>query len=313
MLLQPLIDGVGLDASEIYKKILTELKKHISGDEQVLELMFITLVADGHTLLEGVPGVAKTTMTKALADTIAADFKRVQGTPDVTPSDIVGYTFMNQSNQVEVSKGPVFTNILLFDELNRTQPRVMSSLLETLEERQVTLGGTTMDLPKPFNAFATQNPLRIEGTEPLPKVLADRFLMRIPVDYPSREEEGMMIRIKESEEKIVVNKVIGTYEILELQEQAKSIVLPDDVKDYITGIVSETRKSIHIVMGASPRADISFMKCGKAKALIEGRKEVTIDDIKFLARPVLSHRLAVRSTGGIGVNGIIDGIVATYS
>ena len=210
----------------IYKKILTELKKHISGDEQVLERMFITLVADGHTLLEGVPGVAKTTMTKALADTITADFKRVQGTPDVSPSDIVGYTFMNQSNQVEVSKGPVFTNILLFDELNRTQPRVMSSLLETLEERQVTLGGTTMDLPKPFNAFATQNPLRIEGTEPLPKVLADRFLMRIPVDYPSREEEGMMIRIKESEEKIVVNKVIGTYEILELQEQAKSIVLP---------------------------------------------------------------------------------------
>ncbi len=302
-----------MEAKDAYKKILVELKKHISGDEQVLELMFITLVADGHTLLEGVPGVAKTTITKALADTISADFKRIQGTPDVGPSDIVGYTYVDEKNEVQVKKGPVFTNILLFDELNRTQPRVMSALLETLEERQVSLGGLTMKLPSPFNAFATQNPLRIEGTEPLPKVLADRFIMRIPVDYPTREEEGMMLRLKEAEERIEVNKVVTTDDILRMQEDAKSIVLPDNVKDYITGIVAATRKDIHIVMGASPRADISFMKCGKAKALIEGRKEVTIDDIKFLARPVLSHRLSVRSTGGIGVNGIVDGIVATYS
>lgn len=301
-----------MDAHEAYQKILAEMKKHISGDEAVIELLFISIIADGHALLEGVPGVAKTTITKALADTVQADFKRIQGTPDIGPSDIVGYTFLDDKNEVQVKKGPVFTNILLFDELNRTQPRVMSALLETLEERQVTLGGVTMQLPKPFTAFATQNPLRIEGTEPLPKVLADRFIMRIPVDYPSREEEGMMLRIKETEEKIVVSKVVDTSDIIRMQAEAKTVALGDDVKDYITGIVDATRKEIHVVMGASPRADIAFMRCAKAKALIEGRRMVTKDDISFLARPVLSHRLAVRSTGGIGVNGVIDGIIATY-
>lgn len=301
-----------MDAHIAYQKIMAEMKKHISGDEAVLELMFIAVVADGHALLEGVPGVAKTTITKALADTIQAEFKRIQGTPDIGPSDIVGYTYLDEKNETQVSKGPVFTNLLLFDELNRTQPRVMSALLETLEERQVTLGGQSMQLPRPFIAFATQNPLRVEGTEPLPKVLADRFIMRIPVDYPSREDEGMMLRLKEAEAKVVVNKVIDTADVIRIQQEAKSVTLPDDVKDYITGLVQATRKDMHIIMGASPRADIAFMNCGKAKAHIEGRKAVSKDDITFLARPVLSHRLAVRSTGGIGVNGIIDGIVATY-
>ncbi len=301
-----------MEASLAYQKILAEMKKHISGDEKVIELLFISMIADGHALLEGVPGVAKTTITKTLAETIQAVFSRIQGTPDLGPGDIVGYTVLDEKNEVQVKKGPVFTNILLFDELNRTQPRVMSALLETLEERQVTLGGVTMPLPRPFIAFATQNPLRIEGTEPLPKVLADRFLMRIPVDYPSREEEGMMIRLKETEERVAVEKVIGTEDVIRMQGEAMKVVLGDDVKDYITGLIDATRKDIHVVMGASPRADIAFMRCAKAKALIEGRKEVSKEDITFLARPVLSHRLAVRSTGGIGVNGVIDGLVATY-
>lgn len=302
-----------MEAQIAYQKILTELKKYIAGDEKVMELLFISIIADGHALLEGVPGVAKTTMTKALADSMSADFKRIQGTPDLTPSDIVGYTFLNDKNEEEIQKGPVFTNILLFDELNRTQPRVMSALLETLEERQVTLGGKTMPLPKPFVAYATQNPLRIEGTVPLPKVLTDRFIMRIEVDYPSREEEGEMLQLKEDEEKIVINKIVDTDEIIRMQEEAKGVEVSNEIKDYITGIVDATRKEIHIIMGASPRADIAFVRCAKAKALIEGRKKVTLDDIKYLARPVLSHRLSVRSTGGIGVNGIIDGIIATYN
>ncbi|HUB92619.1 MAG TPA: MoxR family ATPase [Candidatus Saccharimonadales bacterium] len=302
-----------MEAQEAYQKILAEMRKHISGDNAVIELMFIAILSEGHAILEGVPGIAKTTITKALADTIQADFRRIQGTPDIGPSDIVGYTYIDEKNETRVSKGPVFTNILLFDELNRAQPKVMSALLETLEEKQVTLGGLTMQLPKPFNAFATQNPLRIEGTEPLPKVLADRFIMRIPVDYPTREEEGMMLRLKEAEETITVNKIIGTEDILRMQQEAKKVTLGDEVKDYITGLVDATRKDIHIVMGASPRADIAFMRCGKAKAMIEGRSEVNRGDITFLARPVLSHRLSVRSTGGIGVNGIIDGIVATYT
>ncbi|MDE1873647.1 MAG: MoxR family ATPase [Candidatus Micrarchaeota archaeon] len=300
-----------VNASDVYKQILEEMKKHIAGKIETIELMVISMVANGHALLEGVPGVAKTTMTKALASTIQADFKRLQGTPDLEPRDIVGYTYLDTDNSVKLVKGPVFTNILLVDELNRAPPKTMSALLETLEERQVTLGGQTLPLMKPFVAFATQNPLTIEGTEPLPKVLADRFIMKISVDYPSMQEEQEMLRIKEREEKIEVKKVIGTADVLALQEQAKKAVLPDDVAQYITKIVDATRKDIHVVMGGSPRADIAFMQCGKAKALLEGRKQVSKDDIRFLARPVLSHRIAVRATGGIGVHGIIDGILAT--
>lgn len=297
--------------NETYKQILEEMKKHIAGKTETIELMLIALVANGHTLLEGVPGVAKTTMTKALASTIEADFKRLQGTPDLMPKDIVGYTYADSDGSVKYQKGPVFTNILLVDELNRAPPKTMSALLETLEERQVSVGGQTMPLLKPFIAFATQNPLTIEGTEPLPKVLADRFIMKISVDYPSMEEEQEMLRIKEREEKVEVRKIIGTQDVLSLQEQAKSVQLPDEVARYITRIVAATRKDIHVVMGGSPRSDLAFMQCGKAKALLEGRSQVTREDIKFLAKPVLSHRIAVRATGGIGVHGIIDGIVAT--
>ena len=299
-----------MDANTIYNEILEEMKKHIAGKEETLELMFIAIVADGHALLEGVPGVAKTTMTKALADTIQAEFKRIQGTPDLLARDIMGFAYEDDDKSIKYSKGPVFTNILLIDELNRMQPRTMSGLLETLEERQVTLGGMDMKLPAPFTAFATQNPLNIEGTTPLPKVLADRFIMKIDVGYPSMEEEEAMLRIKEKEEKVAVKKIIDTATIMQLQEEAKKVTMPDEVARYITTIVDATRADIHIVMGASPRADIAFMRCGKAKALIEGRNYVTKEDIRFLARPVLSHRLAVRATGGIGVHGIIDGIIA---
>jgi len=300
-----------LDAHTAYLKVMEEMSKHIAGKRETLELLFLSIIANGHALLEGVPGVAKTTMTKTLASIIDADFKRIQGTPDLEPKDIIGYTYIDSDNSIKVKKGPIFTNILLIDELNRAPPKTMSAFLEALEERQVSLGGTDIPLPKPFTAFATQNPLRIEGTEPLPKVMADRFIMRIEVDYPSMEEEGEMLRIKEREEKIAVNKILTINDILDMQEQAKKVEMPDDVVKYITTIVDATRKDIHVVMGASPRADIAFMACGKAKALVEGRKEVTIDDIRFLAKPVLSHRIAVRATGGIGVNGIIDGILAS--
>jgi len=300
-----------MDAKEAYQAVLGEVKKHIAGKEDVIELMFIALVANGHCLLEGVPGVAKTTMTKALADSVQAEFKRIQGTPDLQIKEITGYPYLDEGNNVKFKKGPLFTNILLIDELNRTPPMTMSALLEALEERQVTVADNTYPLDKPFVTFATQNPLNIEGTNPLPKVLADRFMMRIAVTYPSEQEEEEMLRIKEREERTKVEKVIGTEDILRLQEEVKTIAISNEVISYITKIVDATRTDIHVVMGGSPRAEISFMQCAKAKAMIEGRKEVTIDDIKFLAKPVLSHRLVVRSTGGIGVNGIIDGVVAS--
>ncbi|MEM0094928.1 MAG: MoxR family ATPase [Candidatus Micrarchaeaceae archaeon] len=300
-----------MDPKLAFEKVMAEMKKRIAGKEETLELLFLTLVANGHALLEGVPGVAKTTMTKTLAETIQADFKRIQGTPDLEPKDIIGYTYVDDANNVVLKKGPVFTNILLVDELNRSPPKTMSALLETLEERQVTIGGNDMKLPSPFTAFATQNPLKIEGTEPLPKVLADRFMVKIDVTYPSESEEREMLRIKEREERVTVNKILTTSDILEMQQHAKDVVLPDDVAKYITAIVNATRTDIHVVMGASPRADLAFLYMSKARAYVHGAKEVTKDDIRFLAPPVLSHRIVVRATGGIGVHGVIDGILAS--
>ena len=300
-----------MDAREAYLQVEEELKKHIAGKKEVIELLFTALVANGHALLEGVPGVAKTTMTKALADTIQGDFKRIQCMPDLTSDDIVGTAYYDENRDPQFKKGPIFTNILLMDELNRAPPRTMSSFLEALEERQITIGGVDLQLPKPFMALATQNPLRIEGTEPLPKVLTDRFLMRIEVTYPSMEEEERMMTIKEAEDQAPTKKILSTADVIEIQKQVKNVVMPDSVKQFVTKLVDASRKEMHVVMGASPRADIAFLQCAKAKALLEGRKEVSIDDIRALAKPVLSHRIVVRSTGGIGVNGIIDGILAS--
>ena len=299
-----------MDARTAYQQVLKEVKKHIAGKDEVIELMFIALIANGHVLLEGVPGVAKTTMAKVLAAAIDAEFNRIQGTPDLQITDIIGYTYM-EGNEVKLKSGPIFTNILLIDELNRAPPKTTTALLEALEERQVTVADQTLPLKRPFIALATQNPLNIEGTTSLPKVLADRFLMRISVTYPTIQEEEEMLRIKEHEEHIKTERVIGTEDILTFQEDVKDIKISDSVIDYAAKIVNATRTDIHMVMGASPRAEIAFMQCAKARALLDGRAEVNTDDIKFLARPVLSHRIVVRATGGIGVNGVIDGIVAT--
>lgn len=300
------------DAKAQFEAVLNEVRKKVAGNDEIVKLMFIAIVANGHVLLEGVPGVAKTTMSKALCDAIDAQFGRIQGTPDLEFKDIVGYAYLDETTKsVELKKGPIFTNILLVDELNRAPPKTTTALLEALEERQVTLGNSTIELDKPFIALATQNPLNIEGTTQLPKVLADRFLMRIAVDYTSEEAEQNMLRIKESEENIVTKRVMGIEEILDLQKRAKGVKVPDVVIRYITKIVNATRKDIHVTMGGSPRSEISFMVCAKAKALIEGRDETSVDDIKYLARPVLSHRIVVRSSGGVGVNGVIDGIIAT--
>ncbi len=299
-----------MDAKAAFENTFAEVKKHIAGNEDTIKLMFIAMVANGHVLLEGVPGVAKTTMSKALADAVSADFKRIQGMPDLDIADIIGHTYVDQNNAVQLRKGPIFTNILLIDELNRVQPKTTTSLLEALEERQVTVGNSTLPLAKPFITLATQNPLNIEGTTSLPKVLADRFLMRLGVGYPNLEDEMTMMGIKERPS-VPVNKVLKIDDILSMQQQVQSIAIGEDVRKYIVDLVRATREDIHVVMGGSPRADISFMACGRAKALIEGRKSVSVDDIKFLAKPVLSHRIVVRATGGIGVNGVIDGIVAT--
>lgn len=299
-----------MDPKNAFDSVFAEVRKHIAGKQEIIKLMFISIVANGHVLLEGVPGVAKTTMAKTLSEAISADFKRIQGMPDLDIKDIIGYTYIDDNKDIQFKKGPIFSNILLLDELNRVQPKTTVSLLEALEERQVTVGNQTYKLLRPFMAMATQNPLNIEGTTPLPKVLADRFLLRLAVTYPENEDEKEMLKLKENIEP-EVKKVLSIADILDVQSQIDTVAISDEVKDYIVKLVRATREDIHVVMGGSPRADISFMKCGKAKALIEGRKSVSIDDIKFLAKPVLSHRIVVRATGGIGVNGVIDGIVAS--
>ena len=290
-----------MDPKTAYAGMLAEVKKQIAGKEDVLMLIFVALVANGHVLLEGVPGVAKTTITKSIADTITGTFGRIQGMPDLEISDIIGYTFLDDNHNVELKKGPIFNNMLLIDEMNRMPPKTTTSLLEALEERQVTIGNSTIPLETPFITVATENPLNIEGTTSLPKVLTDRFLMRIDVTYPSAEEE--------QQAKIQIKPVMEKKDILDMQALVDGVQMPDEVAAYITRIVNATRTDMHVVMGASPRAEIAFMRCAKAKALIEGRNSITIDDIKSLARPVLSHRLVPRATGGVGVIGILDGIV----
>ena len=287
------------------------MRRRIAGYDEVIELMFIALVANGHVLLEGVPGLAKTTMAKALAEALAVDFKRLQGTPDLKIRDIVGYSHTDEKMVTTVVQGAIFTNILLLDELNRTPAKTTSGFLQALEERLVSIGGQTFELPKPFLAIATQNPLNIEGTLPLPKVLADRFLMRIPVSYTTEEEEKNMLRLKEKDFSAKIEPVVTKEDILVMQASTTGIAMPDEVLNYIVTLSEATRKEMHVVMGASPRAEIAFMQCSKARALIEGRTTITIDDIRFLAKPVLSHRIVVRSTGGIGVGGIIDGMLAS--
>jgi len=302
-----------MNPQESYQAVLREVKKRIAGKEDVIELMFISMIANGHVLLEGVPGIAKTTMARTMCEAIQAQFARVQGTSDLEYKDIVGFTYLDEKDhQVKLKPGPIFTNILLIDELNRAPAKVASALLEALEERQVTFSDRTLPLDNPFMAIATQNPLSIEGTSPIPKVLADRFLLRIGVQYPTEEEEREMLHIKESGVDAPIEKVMATTDIIEMQKMVNTIKVSEEVINYITEIVTATRNEIHIIMGASPRAEIGFMKAGRARALISGRTDVTKDDIQFLAKPILSHRLTVRSTGGIGVNGIIDGIIATH-
>ena len=290
-----------MDAHSAYSQVLTEMKKHIAGKEDTIELMFITLVANGHALLEGVPGVAKTTMCKAMAETIQADFKRVQGTPDLIPSDIIGQTYLDDENKVQFKKGPIFTNILLVDELNRSPPKTMSAFLETLEERQVTVGGVDMPLPKPFTAFATQNPLKIEGTEQLPKVLADRFLVKIDVDYPRMEEEEEMIRIKEREEQQIVKKIIATNDIVEMQEKAKSVILPNEVVDYIAKVVNATRTDIHAVMGATPipPVDLTAILWLRTDLARNFMSSIEASDLPCISALAFEARMNARSALGL--------------
>lgn len=281
---------------KLCEKIIINMSKVIVGKYDSLELLMVGMLADGHVLLEDVPGIGKTLIAKSLAKSIGGISKRVQFTPDLLPSDITGFNVYNQqTGQFQFQSGPVMTNILLADEINRTIPRTQASLLESMEERQVTVDGQTLLLPMPFFVIATQNPIELEGTFPLPEAQLDRFLLKLRLGYPDRSEEiAIMERFQEKDPLPELNAVTTPEQFAELQQARKKIGVSDALRQYIADLVGATRRHDALRFGASPRGSLGLMRAGPALAGIRGRTYVLPDDIKHLAVPVLSHRLILK-------------------
>jgi MoxR-like ATPase len=290
-----------LDLSELQQtvnNIKSEIAKIIVGQDAMIELLVISILANGHSLIEGVPGVAKTVTAKLLAKTLQVDFSRIQFTPDLMPSDILGTSIFNVKTQAfEFKKGPIFSNIILIDEINRAPAKTQAALFEVMAERQITLDGLKTAMTAPFLVFATQNPIEQEGTYALPEAQLDRFLFKITVPYPTLKEE---IAILENEHKRknqnkfeVVKPLLNASEIKKYQDLIKEIVIEDNLLEYIATIVDNTRTNANLYLGASPRASLAILTASKAKAAIEGRDFVTPDDIKKITPAVLSHRVIV--------------------
>lgn len=278
------------------EKLIGNVNKVIVGKEDQIELLLISLLVGGHVLLEDVPGTGKTKTAKALAASLDLDFKRVQFTIDLLPSDLTGINFFDrEANAFVFRKGPVFTNILLADEINRATARTQSSLLECMEEHQVTVDGDTKKLEPPFLVIATQNPVESQGTFPLPEAQLDRFLMMLKMDYPSHNESIEMLKRFATEDPLdKLAPVTTKEELTSMQEQAKNIFVSDLLYDYAAKIVEATRQSDDIAIGASPRALLAFVAAAKARAFVRDRTNCIPDDFKSLAVPVLAHRLTIR-------------------
>jgi MoxR-like ATPase len=281
-------------------KLCEQIEENISqvivGKHQTIELLLVALLGEGHVLLEDVPGLGKTLIAKSLARSIGGSFKRVQFTPDLLPADITGFNVYNQqTGQFTYQPGPVITNILLADEINRTIPRTQASLLESMEERQVTVDGKTFLLPHPFFVMATQNPIELEGTFPLPEAQLDRFLLKIHLGYPEKDEEiSILERFREDDPLLKLEAVASPEQVTELQQARKKIRVSLPIRKYITDIVRVTRNNNSVRFGASPRGSLGLMRTGQALAALRGRDYVLPDDIKYLIGPVLSHRLILK-------------------
>ena len=277
------------------EKLISNVDKVIVGKDKQIEQLLVALLVGGHVLLEDVPGTGKTKTAKALAKSLDLDFKRVQFTIDLLPSDLTGINFFDrQTNSFVFRKGPVFTNILLADEINRATARTQSSLLECMEEKQVTVDGETRKLSMPYLVIATQNPIESQGTFPLPEPQLDRFLMMIKMDYPSHEESIDILKRFATEDPLdSLRPVTSKAELISMQNQAKKIAVSDLLYDYAARIVEATRESDDVIVGASPRALLAYVAAAKALAFIRGREHCIPDDFKELAVPVLAHRLTV--------------------
>jgi len=301
------------DVRSIVQKVLSEVGKVIVGKLDVLQNIFIALLADGHVLLEGVPGVAKTAMAKAFSDALGCEFKRIQFTPDLLPADIVGTNVYDQkSGRFYLRKGPIFANIVLADEINRAPPKTQSALLECMQERQVTIEGETYYLPKPFMVLATQNPIELEGTYPLPEAQVDRFFFKLIVEYPNPEEELEILKRKNEPEEISVERITSPQIVVAMQEAVKKVYVDEALFNYIKEIVLKTRNHPQILLGASTRASIVLLSAAKARAAILGRDFVIPDDIKSLVFPVLNHRIILKPEAeleGISPERIVNEII----
>ncbi|MGH7691091.1 MAG: AAA family ATPase [Candidatus Dormibacteria bacterium] len=278
-------------------RLLDELEKAVVGKRPVLELVLLAILADGHVLIEDFPGLAKTLIARCFASCCGLSFARVQFTPDLMPSDITGSSIFNQRRgDFEMRQGPIFANLLLADEINRSPAKTQAALLEGMQERQVTVEGVTRPLPRPFLVLATQNPIEYEGTYPLPEAQLDRFLVRLGVGYPTREDERQMLerRQRRGSDEPQLQQVIELDLLLRMQTALEGIHVDADVEFYIVDLVEATRQHPGVQVGASPRGSLALLKLARAKAALAGRDFVTPDDIKAVAVPALAHRLSLR-------------------
>ncbi len=288
------------DVLGLVERIRSNISRVMVGKDAAVNLLLIALLSRGHVLLEDVPGIGKTTLVNALAKSLDCSFARIQFTPDVMPSDITGISVYNmKTREFEFHPGPVFHQVLLADEINRTSPKTQSSLLEIMQEQQVTIDGVTYASPKPFMVLATQNPIEHAGTFPLPDAQLDRFCMSIHMGYPSHDEEvNILIRNEQQNGAPDILPIISSADILRLQDCAAAVVCAEPIKHYISAFAQASRKHPDLLMGISPRASIHLMNAAKALAMMEGRNYVIPQDVKRLVLPVLSHRVVLRSDAG---------------
>lgn len=275
-------------------KILEEVSKVVVGKDEIKEMLLVALLSEGHVLIEGLPGTAKTLLAKTFSQVIGGEFKRIQFTPDMLPADVTGFYLYTPDGNSRFMEGPLFANVVLSDELNRTTPRTQSALIEAMQERQVTVEGKTRLLPRPFMIIASQLPYGSEGTYPLTEVQADRFMVRVWSDYLSKEEEEQVIANLDYIEEPNVKVVASLEEIVEIQGVVKKVHVSDQVRDYMVSLVRFARQDPDIVMGPSTRASVSLYKCSRAFAFLQGRDYVLPDDVKKLAPSVLIHRIRVK-------------------
>ena len=303
------------DIHQVAERVADNVEQVIIGKRRAVDLLLVALLCRGHVLLEDVPGVGKTVLAKSIARSIGCSFKRIQFTPDLLPSDVTGVSIFNQqTNQFEFRPGPVIAQIVLADEINRATPKTQSSLLESMEEHQITVDGATYPLPDPFIVLATQNPIEYEGTFPLPEAQLDRFLLRIHLGYPDKNQELQILESQRKQHPLeTLTQVLSVERLLEMQQQIKDVYVDEAIKEYIVAITSATRHHDDVYLGASPRGSLALYRTAQAFAALQGRDYVTPDDVKALAEPVLGHRLIINPAArirNIQANAVIDDVLS---